>query len=457
MTSKNVASANMENVVEVELARIKRERQERERPSVASGASVASPPPPPWPEIDADAYHGLAGEVVNTIKPHTEADPVAVLLQLLAAAGNVIGPLPYYQVESDRHRANLFVAAVGDSSRARKGTGMGRVRAITKVVDETWNDDRIKSGLSSGEGLINEVRDERKEWNKKEAREEVVDPGVTDKRLMVVEPELAGALSAMERHGNTLSPVIRKAWEDGKLATITKSSPLKATGAHISIIGHITIEELRARLSRTDTANGFANRFLFALSKRWQLLPHGGDLNDAVLEKLGQRLKAVVERASKVGRVMMTDAAKEAWTKVYPDLTATQHGLLGAVVARGEAQTIRLALLYALLDCEDGQPCKIDLPHLKAALAVWQYCEASAAYIFGDTLGDPAADEIRRALKMAGDSGMTRTAIRDLSGRHLSGGRIGAALTLLATRGWARMEPRETGGRPVEVWHSTER
>jgi Protein of unknown function (DUF3987) len=346
---------------------------------------------------------------------------------------------------------------VGDSSRARKGTGMGRVRAITKVVDETWNDDRTKGGLSSGEGLINEVRDERREWNRKEGCEEIVDPGVTDKRLLIVEPELAGALSAMERHGNTLSPIIRKAWDDGRLATITKSSPLKATGAHISIIGHITIEELRARLSRTDTANGFANRFLFALSKRWQLLPHGGDLDDAVLDRLGQRLKQVVERASKVGRVMMTPAAKQAWSTVYPELTAPQRGLLGAVIARGEAQTIRLALIYALLDCENDQPCRIDLPHLKAALAVWQYCESSAAHIFGDTLGDPAADEIRRALKMAGDGGMTRTAIRDLFGRHLNGGRIGAALALLALRGWARMEPRETGGRPVEVWHSTER
>src|SRR6185369_15445845 len=35
-----------------------------------------------WPVIDDAAFHGLAGEVVRTIEPHSEADPVALLLQL---------------------------------------------------------------------------------------------------------------------------------------------------------------------------------------------------------------------------------------------------------------------------------------------------------------------------------------------------------------------------------------
>jgi len=66
----------------------------------------------------------------------------------------------YYQVESDRHHANLFTVLVGATSKARKGTSMGRVSGIVKVADERWFDERAKGGLSSGEGLINEVRDE---------------------------------------------------------------------------------------------------------------------------------------------------------------------------------------------------------------------------------------------------------------------------------------------------------
>jgi hypothetical protein len=397
------------------------------------------------------AYYGLAGKFVRAIEPHSEADPVALLLQFLVLVGSAVGSEPYWQVESDRHHANLFTVLVGTSSKGRKGTSLGRVRAVVKEADETWAGDRIKGGLSSGEGLINEVRDERKEWDKKEKRFEVVDPGVTDKRLMVVEPEFAGLLTVADRHGNTISPLIRRAWDGDKLQTITKSSPLSATGAHISIIGHITEDELRARITRTDIANGFANRFLFALVRRSKELPFGGALIDNEITELGTELRKVVEKAKRVGRVGMTTGAQQEWEAVYSELTAERSGLLGAITARADPQTLRLAMIYALLDGRD----EIDEPHLRAALAIWEYCEASAAHIFGNSLGDPVADDIWRALQQAGTDGMTRTAIRDLFGRHQSGERIGAALALLATRGRARMEPRGTKGRAVEMWFAT--
>src|SRR5262249_27198065 len=90
----------------------------------------AAPVDPPWPTMDGAAYHGLAGDVVRTIAPHTEADPVAILIQFLALAGNAMGRTAYYLVEDDRHHTNLFAVLVGESSKARKGTSLGRVRAI---------------------------------------------------------------------------------------------------------------------------------------------------------------------------------------------------------------------------------------------------------------------------------------------------------------------------------------
>jgi len=136
---------------------------------------------------------------------------------------------------------------------------------------------------------------------------------------------------------------------------------------------------------------------------------------------------------------------------VYPELSEGQPGLLGAVLARAEAQTIRLALIYALLD---GRT-EIDLVHLKAALAIWEYSAASARCIFGDAPGDPIADVILRALRQAGEEGMSRTGIRDLFGRHRSTDQIGQALASLAAVGKARLVNRDTRGRPVEVWIAT--
>jgi hypothetical protein len=401
--------------------------------------------------MDGAAYYGLVGDVVKTFDPHTESDPVAVLIQVLTYFGNVVGSSPYYQIEGDRHHANLFIALVGPTAKARKGTSSGRARSVFVTADPTWIENRTKGGLSSGEGLINEVRDERTVWNQKDDCEEIVDPGIADKRLMVTEPEFANALAVMERPGNNLSPVMRNAWDGLRLATMTKHSPLQATGAHISICGHITTDELRARLTRTDAASGFANRFLFLLVRRSKLLPFGGNLSDVELGNLCERVRKVVEAAKTIGRMDMTDEAREEWAAVYGDLSEGKPGLLGAVIGRAEAQVIRLALIYALSDGQD----KIDLPHLKAALAVWEHAEVSAAYIFGDALGDEVADEILRALRQARNTGVTRTAIRDLFGRNRKSGRIAAALALLLTKGLAENKLKDTGGRPSEIWFAT--
>jgi hypothetical protein len=235
---------------------------------------------------------------------------------------------------------------------------------------------------------------------------------------------------------------------------MTKKSPLRATNPHISVVGHITEDELRARLNRTEAANGFGNRFLFVNVRRSKLLPHGGDDMDAtVTYALSERLKDAFRFAQSTGKVTMTPAARQMWETVYPDLSAGQPGLLGAVISRAEAQAVRLALLYALLD----GLAQIDSTHLRAALALWEYAEGSAIRIFGDSLGDPVADDILRALRQAGASGKARSAISDLFGRNRASDRIATALGLLVAKCRARREQRPTGGRPVEMWFAINR
>src|SRR5205823_2415002 len=143
---------------------------------------------------------------------------------------------------------------------------------------------RITTGLSSGEGLIWAVRDP----GGKDAHGEP-DAGVNEKRRIVLDGEFASTLKMLGRQGNTLSPVIRNAWDSGDLRILTKNSPAQASGAHISIIGHITREELRRELTATEQANGFANRFLWCCAKRSKHLPDGGDLHDADLRSLVDR------------------------------------------------------------------------------------------------------------------------------------------------------------------------
>jgi hypothetical protein len=405
-------------------------------------AVVADQSEPGWPKIDPAAYHGLAGDVVMAIEPHTESDLNAILVQFLICFGNAIGRGPYYQMEGDKHATNLFTVLVGDTSKGRKGIAMGRVRQIMRVAEPLWENERIGGGLSSGEGIITAVRDSTG----------ADDPGVADKRLVIFEPEFANVLIVGRREGSTSSRIIREAFDHPNLASMTKT-PQRATGALISIIGHVTASELRDQLDRISMANGFANRFLFTCVKRSKLLPFGGDLSDSVVIDLGQRTATALQAAQKISRMFMTEGASKKWAKEYSDLSAGKPGLLGAIIGRGEALTLRLAMLYALLDHQ----MRIDVEHLQAALALWRYCEASARYVFGDSLGDPVADEIQRALRGAGVTGMTRTEISNHFGRNVEAGRIGRALAILKKCGTARMatRPRTNGfGQPIEIWHA---
>jgi len=99
-----------------------------------------------------------------------------------------------------------------------------------------------------------------------------------------------------------------------------------------------------------------------------------------------------------------------------------------------------------------GRSSLIQVQHLKAALALWQYAEESARYIFGDATGDPEADQILDALRSAGKGGMSRTEIRDFFGRNKKADRISRALTLLLESGRVRREREKTGGKPSERW-----
>jgi Protein of unknown function (DUF3987) len=424
---------------------------EHAKPSPVSSA-------PGWPEpLDGQAFHGIAGEIVNAIAPHTEADPAALLIQLLIGFGNLVGRGPYTAVEADRHGVNLFAALVGLSSKGRKGTSWSQIRRVLEVVDPEWARGRVQSGLSSGEGLIWSVRDriEKQQPVKEHGRvveyqNVVEDPGVSDKRLLAMEPELASTLRVMGRDGSTLSPLIRQGWDTGDLRVLTKNSPAISTGAHISIIGHITRDELLRYLNSTEAANGFANRFLWIASKRSKLLPEGGNIREVDFGPFGRRLCCMAEVARNAGQLQRDDQAREIWHKVYAELSNGKPGLFGSVTGRAEAQVLRLSLVYALLDGAH----MIRAEHLLAALAIWEYAEASARYIFGDAIGNPLADQILKELRKETD-GLARTEIRDFLGRHCKGSEIDAALWTLSEAGLAYCEYEQTSGRPVERWRAS--
>jgi len=325
-----------------------------------------------------------------------------------------------------------------------------------KKINLGWVENCIASGLSSGEGLIYAVRDPlvRKEQIKVKGKytgdvqEVTVDFGVDDKRLFVIEGEFVQAFKVMSREGNTLSAQIRAAWDHGYLRSLVKNSPYRASGAHISICGHISRTELDLSLNDCDFFNGFANRFLWACVQRSKLLPRGGNLDITILSDELKKLQETLSWAPQVEEMERDEDAEALWDSVYGELSAEIPGKFGAAVGRAEGQVLRISMIFALTD----RSRIIRREHLQAALALWEYHLSSAQYLFLHRLDDHNAEKILTALRTHPE-GMTRTQINvEVFGRNLSCSKIDNALAYLRRLKRAEVINESTNGRTRQRW-----
>ncbi|MBX9878851.1 MAG: DUF3987 domain-containing protein [Candidatus Obscuribacterales bacterium] len=398
---------------------------------------LESAAPSTWPILSDKALYGLAGNIVRAATENSEADPAAILLTALTHSGAAFGSQARIRVGETNHPPRLMSALVGASSRARKGTSADPIRRIFERAEtiHALPPLQVSHGpLSSGEGVVYAVRDPGDKRNKSG---ELEDEGVNDKRLVVYEGELGGALKAIQRDGNTLSSILRTSWDHGDMAPLTKSNRIKATGAHVCIIGHITRHELKVLLQTSDVWNGLANRFLWVCARRQKMVPFPKAMDGDLVDELSSELAKAIKTASDIGIVSLASNTIEIWKALYPMISQDESGILGVVTARAEAQVLRLALIYALLD----RSSTILPEHLEAALAVWQYCHNSARYIFGDTEADPDSNKILLALA-EGDKSQTQ--LNELFNGHLPADRLNAILTDLQAVG--RITQRKEGG-----------
>jgi hypothetical protein len=412
------------------------------------------PPAEPWPAPPMMALrHGIIGPLLERLEPATEADPVALLATFLTAFGNAAGRGPHALVSgATRHGVNIFTGIVGRSGKGRKGSGLDLALRPLREADPAWVEERIVSGLASGEGLVHAIRDAvMRSEPIREGKEivdyapVVVDPGIPDKRLLVVESELGAALRACRREQSTLSPMLRLAWDGSKLRTLSKNSPEVATDPHVSLIGHIVVEELRKLMSDADIYGGLANRVLWVLSRRSRLLPDGGELDD--LGDLTPRIAALLAQAKATGRMRRTPAASKLWAHEYARLTSVpESGIVGACLGRGEAITLRLSMVFALL----AGRREVDEPDLLAAVDLWDYSASSTRIIFGKATDTPLESRILAVVQAT--PGIGRSAIARALGGKVPARELVAALGRLRDAGTITPSTTRTGGRPAETW-----
>jgi len=291
--------------------------------------------------MSKEAFHGIAGEIVGIIEPESEASKEALLAHFLVAFGNLIGRNAV-RYQAAPHYLNEFVNIVGDTASARKGTGWRAVNPILKAVDEAWMK-CVVSGIQSGEAIVSLIRDElkgvppvdrRKKGEADVIAEVVLDPGVDDKRLLLLEEELARIFGAATSNGGkTLSPTLRTAFDSPEVLRVAgKHSPQMATEPHVSVIGHITREELRKVMATVEHENGMGNRFLWIASRRSKIIPIPGWIDwVAQYSTIIERLKSIVSTFSIQRTLRFSEDGEKHWCDFYNanQLPPGIHGKLG--------------------------------------------------------------------------------------------------------------------------------
>ncbi len=422
-------------------------------PLLEHTATHATPPTPSFPDLHQDAMYGLAGEVVRACTNDSEATPPGVLFYFLLRFGCQIGAFPYVPVGEEKHHARLNVVLVGKSAKARKGTSMRPVDAIfEEVARHGLSLAAVRnSNLSSGEGLVCAVRDDSSELDKDNNPKY---PGVHDKRCLMVSEEFAGALAAMKRQGNSLSAVIRSLWDIGNVDVVTKSEPIKCTGAHVSLMCHITEPELLAMLDSTEMFNGFANRLLWVKVRREKKIAIPSKIDEAVKQDIARRIAGALLAGGQPKAVALDEEAQAYWEALYDELSDDDNKspIHAGITSRAEPYVLRLALIYALLD----QSEVINVQHLKSGLACWNYCDTSAEQIFCSQTKDKSDITRQKLLERLKDGPCTLTQLHEALNRNTSAEKLKELIRSLEQNGLVQQsQQKPKTGRPSEVWEIT--
>jgi hypothetical protein len=301
--------------------------------------------------------------------------------------------------------------------------------------------------LSSGEGLAFRLRErdegEAEQCENRSGQRE-------DKRLCVLDEEFATAIASTKREGNTLSMAVRSFWDSGNYEPLTKTAQIRVKDAHVGIVTHITIREVRRNLDTMQIANGFANRFIWICARRSKLVPCPEPIPKDVFVAFQNKLWERIRLAQSRDEIRLTADARAFWQGAYPEISKDRPGVGGDITARGEAHCLRLALIYALLDGADH----IGAEHLWTALALWRYAQDSALYIFGNGEEEGLLGKILFLLRSGSKS---TTELNALLGGHVPSRTMRDCLQELIGCGLIVKEELKTGGRPRIVYMCAEK
>jgi hypothetical protein len=391
----------------------------------------------PVPVADPGMFTGLLGEIAEEASQGIEADKVGIYGCLLAEAGMLAGRKPHVMIGDRRHPLLIWPLLMGRTGSGRKGDAMASAtRPMGMAFLEL--DGLTVTGLSTGEGLIWHIRDPDDKGG-----------GTDDKRLLIYEEELGHIIAVSGKEGSTLSGVLRKAWDGGRLQSLTKNNPYIASWSHTAVIAAITPAEFRARVSNRDLSSGLWNRYLPLFVERRQLIANPEGMSEALLAEFGEDISKAVNLVASRGSIGLSRQASELLEdELYPEFAdlADEEGRVADFMERSASYLRRIsALTSALTGRREVPPAD-----LESAACLVRYSIASARYALDPGKRDPRLDRLRRAVDEAYPAGLSGEQVRDIFNRHLTKAELLRLVKRLCEEDEYEKSKVPTGGRPRE-------
>lgn len=387
--------------------------------------------PPIAMRAEAFTTSGLLAGLMDHWKPRTDASYESLLVQTLVYAGSLMGHLPCAFYGSRPQHTNVFATLVGTTGVSRKGTSADLVRGVWGQVSDAARG--LSHSANSGEGVI------------------ALAAKTDGEPILIYEEEFARFLIAKGREAATLSPIMRQAFDDVPLSSVTATRNVRAESHHISMIAHVTREEVTDTFGGTDLKNGFANRI--AWIGTFQRPDAVVTVHDNVLpNSLRDEMRAMLAWAAKMPRPLIGGTTHQ-YDPVARQMLTDASGRYNAGVGlapflsrRLDTIAARISLIYACLD----QSRIIEPLHVEAALAVTDYAYATAKWVFPETTGDIDADLVLRHGLVHPDRFLDTAELEGIVGKKTRDKQRVA--DLLGLMGYARIaeRPRRDGrpGRP---------
>lgn len=375
------------------------------------------------PRLDLTQFSDPLTTYCLALKEKSAADVGAIWFQLNEIFANFLGRNPHFIWSGKKYFINGSLFIIGPTATGKKGLSLSAAKApFNPMICGEFADDMdfiayeplMAGGYQSGQAILTHFSKDKD------------DIGDKDKRLLMVEQESAALIKMGKVENSILSQVMRTAFDGDKLEYRVskikgKESTVAIDNAHVSLIGHITADELLQVLTVGSDKTGELNRIQFVLSLDSKFVSEAKSnfLYENITELQALRTRLLeCRRWAAEKRIKFTEPLYECLDNYTEQL---EHDLRSG---KEKAINARLALYlrkwiarFAVMDMTDVAT----VAHYDRAMKVVAYLRAANEYVLGEWLDGVDKDLIDKAILTIKESqgGATRASIgKELFGSH---------------------------------------